>query len=72
MTLSNTKEGFWYFIKDIKVRNPKLLKRLEALGFFRGERILVVSNCGGFAIIKIKDSKIALNNKITKFIIVKG
>ena len=71
MNLSNTQSGLWYFIKDIKVHNPKLLKRLEALGFFKGERILVVSNWGGFAIIKIKDSKIALNNKITKFITVK-
>lgn len=58
-------------VRIIKVGGNKETKRfLENLGFIVGEKVSVVSSIGGNVIVKIKESRIAINKDMANRIIV--
>ena len=70
--LSCAKKGTCY--KFVSTSCDALLEhRLLEMGFVPGEDITVVTNTGakGTVMVKVKDSKIALSNKIAETILVK-
>ena len=56
-------------IKKIK-GNDETTKFLNTLGFIVGEMVSVVSEMGGSVIIKVKDTRVALNKEMALRIVV--
>ena len=50
--------------------NPEIKKRLENLGFTAGGIVIVVNRLGENVIVKVKDSRIAIDNTMAEKIMV--
>lgn len=50
--------------------SPEVKKHLEDLGFHVGSKISVISTLGGDMIIKVKESRIAVDNELARKIMV--
>lgn len=50
--------------------NEKVKKFLEGLGFITGTSVTVVSNISGNIIVKIKESRVALNKEMANKIMI--
>ncbi|MCQ2558711.1 MAG: ferrous iron transport protein A [Oscillospiraceae bacterium] len=50
--------------------NPEVKKHLENLGFCVGGEITIISSLGGNLIIKVKESRVAINNELARKIMV--
>ena len=44
--------------------NPEIKKHLEDMGFVVGETVSVISSLNGSVIVKVKDSRVAINNEM--------
>ncbi|MDR1523530.1 MAG: ferrous iron transport protein A [Endomicrobium sp.] len=73
ITLSTAVPGVYKCVLS-NTSDKKLNTKLIEIGFIPGVKLRVIKNTGkkGFIILKIKGSKIALSNKITDKILVKG
>ena len=69
MPLTFANIGEEYIIKRIGGR-PDVKKHLEDLGFTAGGLITIVSTTAGNLIIKVKESRIAINSDMAQKIIV--
>ena len=57
--------------KIVKVGGNEWTRRfLENLGFVAGTEITVVSSIGGNLIVKVKDARIAVNEDMTRHIVI--
>ena len=50
--------------------NPDVKRHLENLGFTPGGRVTLISALGGNVIVKVKDSRIALNEDMARKVMV--
>ncbi len=50
--------------------NPEVKKHLEDLGFTPGGNVTLVSSLGGNVIVKVKESRIALNEDMARRVMV--
>ena len=50
--------------------SPEIKKHLEDLGFNIGSEVLVVSTLAGNLIVKVRESRIAVSNKLARRIMV--
>ena len=50
--------------------SPEVKKHLENLGFVVGGRVTVITSLGGNVIVKVKESRIALDHKLASRIMV--
>lgn len=50
--------------------NPEVKKHLENLGFCVGGEITIISSLGGNLILKVKESRVAINNELARKIMV--
>lgn len=69
MPLTFADVGKEYIIKRIGGK-ADIKKHLENLGFVAGSRVTVVSRNGGDMIIKVKESRIAINSDMAQKIVV--
>jgi len=63
MPLYLANEGEEFEIRHIG-GNPEVKQHLTALGFVVGDKITVVSSIGGNLIVKVKDSRVALDKEL--------
>jgi ferrous iron transport protein A len=69
MPLSYSKKGEGVVVKRIS-GSEAVKKRLESLGFTVGGIVTVVSDLAGDLIVRVKDSRIALNRELANHIFV--
>ena len=69
MPLSLANTGEEYIVKRIAGRND-VKQHLENLGFVPGSNVKLVSKSGGNVIVKIKESRIAINREMAQKIFV--
>ena len=50
--------------------SPEIKKHLEDLGFTVGGEVSVVSSLGGNVIVKVKESRVAINDELARRIMV--
>lgn len=50
--------------------NPAIKKHLEDLGFIPGSAVVLLSTLGGNAIVKVKESRIAISQEMAQRIMV--
>ncbi len=50
--------------------NPEVKKHLEDLGFVAGETVSVITTMGGNVIVKIKESRVAINDEMARKIMI--
>ena len=50
--------------------NPAMKKHLEDLGFIPGSAVVLLSTLGGNAIVKVKESRIAISQEMAQRIMV--
>ena len=67
LTLANVDEE--YTIKKIG-GSPEVKKHLENLGFVVGGTITVVSSINGNQIVKVKESRVAINDEMARRIMI--
>ncbi|MDO5040628.1 MAG: FeoA family protein [Peptoniphilus sp.] len=58
-------------IRDKKFKDKKHLRHMENLGFVRGARIEVVNESNANLIVKVKDSRVAIESDVASAITVK-
>lgn len=69
MPISLAKTGEPQIIKRIG-GNPEVKKHLEDLGFHVGSEVQVVSALNGNLILKVKESRVAVNDELARKIMV--
>ncbi len=69
MPISLAKTGESQIIKRIG-GNPEVKKHLEDLGFHVGSEVQVVSALNGNLILKVKESRVAVNDELARKIMV--
>ena len=67
LSLANRDEE--YTIRKIG-GSPEVKKHLENLGFVAGGTVSVVSSIGGNLIVKVKESRVALNDEMARRIMI--
>lgn len=50
--------------------NPEVKKHLEDLGFVAGGSVEVVSSLGGNVIVRVKESRVAINDELARKIMI--
>ncbi len=50
--------------------NPEVKKHLEDLGFVAGETVSVITTMGGNVIVKVKESRVAINDEMARKIMI--
>ena len=50
--------------------NPEVKKHLEDLGFVAGETVSVITAMGGNVIVKVKESRVAINDEMARKIMI--
>ena len=50
--------------------SPEVKKHLENLGFVAGGSVSVISSIGGNLIVKVKESRVAINDEMARRIII--
>ena len=69
MPLTFADTGADYVVKKIGGK-PEVKKHLENLGFVVGTGVSVINTIGGNVIVKVKESRIALDHKLASRIMV--
>lgn len=69
MPLNFAEVGTQQIVKKIG-GSPEVKKHLENLGFYIGGEVSVISMLGGNVIVKVKESRIALNDELARKIMV--
>ncbi len=69
MPLNFAEVGTQQIVKKIG-GSPEVKKHLENLGFYVGGEVSVISMLGGNVIVKVKESRIALNDELARKIMV--
>ena len=69
MPLTLADFGESYIIKKIG-GSPEIKKHLEDLGFVVGGSVTIVSSLGGNVIVKVKESRIAINDEMARRIMI--
>lgn len=65
MPLNFAEVGTQQIVKKIG-GSPEVKKHLENLGFYVGGEVSVISMLGGNVIVKVKESRIALNDELAR------
>lgn len=50
--------------------SPEVKKHLEDLGFVAGETVSVITTMGGNVIVKVKESRVAINDEMARKIMI--
>lgn len=69
MPLSLANKDEEYTIRKIG-GSPEVKKHLENLGFVAGGSVSVISSIGGNLIVKVKESRVAINNEMARRIMI--
>ena len=69
MPLALANIGEEYMIRRVS-GNPEVKKHLEDLGFTAGGSITVVSALGGNIIVKVKESRVAISEEMSRKIMI--
>ena len=69
MPLSLANKDEEYTIREIG-GSPEVKKHLENLGFVAGGSVSVISSIGGNLIVKVKESRVAINDEMARRIII--
>ena len=69
MPLSLANKDEEYKIKKIG-GSPEVKKHLENLGFVAGGSVSVISSIGGNLIVKVKESRVAINDEMARRIMI--
>ena len=69
MPLSLANKDEVYMIRKIG-GTPEVKKHLENLGFVAGGNVSVISSIGGSLIVKVKESRVAINEEMARRIMI--
>lgn len=69
MPLSLANKDEVYMIRKIG-GTPEIKKHLENLGFVAGGNVSVISSIGGSLIVKVKESRVAINDEMARRIMI--
>ena len=69
MPLSYAKPGEENIIRKVG-GNPEVKKHLENLGFVAGGSVTVITSMNGNVIVKVKESRVAINDEMARRIMV--
>ena len=69
MPLSLANRDEVYMIRKIG-GTPEVKKHLENLGFVAGGNVSVISSIGGSLIVKVKESRVAINDEMARRIMI--
>ena len=69
MPLTYAKPGEESIVKKVG-GNPDVKRHLESLGFTPGGSVTLISTIGGNIIVKVKESRIALNEEMARKVMV--
>ena len=69
MPLSLANKDEVYMIRKIG-GTPEVKKHLENLGFVAGGNVSVISSIGGSLIVKVKESRVAINDEMARRIMI--
>ena len=69
LTLSLANKDEEYTIRKIG-GSPEVKKHLENLGFVAGGSVSVISSIGGNLIVKVKESRVAINDEMARRIMI--
>ncbi len=69
MPLSLANKDEEYMIRKIG-GTPEVKKHLENLGFVAGGNVSVISSIGGSLIVKVKESRVAINDEMARRIMI--
>ena len=69
MPLCYAEQGTPMIVKKIG-GSPEVKKRLEDLGFNVGGEVSIVTSLGGNLIVKVKESRVAVNDELARKIMV--